>query len=272
MFRIALIWALLALPAATQSPCGPEAACAIDEGDYHVMLPPEWDGEAPMPALIWYHGHNSSAASVFRSRGLIDTFVKNGYALIAPNGARLPGRNTRAWPARRDGRDRRDDVAFTLSVLDDAKSRFAIDEARIFVAGFSAGGSMAWLMACEAASHFAGFASVSGALRRPVPETECTDGPFRLLQVHGFTDKQVPFEGRGIRDWHQGDLFESFGLARATNSCRSNPDDIAINGAFRCRSWGASCGEGALRMCIHDGGHGLPRGWTDLARDFFETD
>lgn len=236
-----------------------------------MMSPSDWDGTSERPALIWYHGHNSSAASIFRSRGLIETFVENGYLVIAPNGARLPGRNTRAWPARKDGRDRRDDVAFTLDVLEDAKARVAIDPERVYVAGFSAGGSMAWLMACHAAEQFAGFASVSGAMRRPVPDQACAAGPFRLLQVHGFSDAQVPFEGRGIRDWHQGDLFESFGIARATNACRSNPDSIEISDTFRCRSWNDSCYKGALKMCIHDGGHGLPRGWTNLARDFFET-
>ena len=269
LILLTLLWAA---PIAAETPCGPDAACEIDNGDYHLVFPPDWDGKSELPALIWYHGHNSQAASIFRSRGLIETFANNGYLLIAPNGAPLPGRKTRAWPARLDGSDRRDDIAFTLSVLDDVEARLPIDTARIHVAGFSAGGSMAWLMACHAAERFAGFASVSGAMRRPVPAENCQSGPFNLIQIHGFTDKQVPFEGRGIRDWHQGDLFESFGLARATNACRSNPDNIAIEGEFRCRDWNNSCETGGLRMCIHDGGHGLPKGWTDQARAFFEQE
>jgi polyhydroxybutyrate depolymerase len=89
------------------------------------------------------------------------------------------------------------------------------------------------------------------------------------LQVHGFADTQVPFEGRAIGDWHQGDLFESFALMRATNSCRSNPDEIIRGKVFRCRSWN-SCEAGALKMCLHDGGHGLTKGWTALAWDWFD--
>lgn len=268
IFLIAFLMFASALQADT--PCGPDAPCEIEGGSYHLVLPPDWDGKAAMPALIWYHGHNSSAASIFRSRGLRETFSNAGYLLIAPNGMKLPGRSTRAWPARRDGVDRRDDVAFTLAVLDDVSARLPVAEDRVHVAGFSAGGSMAWMMACYAADRFAGFASVSGALRRPSPSEQCEDGPFRLIQIHGFADKQVPFEGRGIRNWHQGDLFESFDLARKTNACRSNPDSIEIGETFRCRDWSASCGMGALRMCIHDGGHGLPRGWTDKAKAFFE--
>ena len=270
MLRFALLLLFLAGKGMADTPCGQGASCPVAGGDYHLIFPADWDGSRKLPALIWYHGHNSSAAAVFRSRGLIKSFVEQGYLLIAPNGAQLPGRKTRAWPARKDGRERRNDIEFTLAVLDDAQARVSIDPDKIYVAGFSAGGSMAWLMACHAADRFAGFASVSGALRRPVPDAQCPSGPFRLIQIHGFADKQVPFEGRGIRDWHQGDLFESFALARETNACRSNPDGIEMTDTFRCRDWSSSCAKGALRMCIHDGGHGLPKGWTDLARDFFE--
>ena len=261
---------ILALPVHAQTPCGKDAACEVDEGEYHLVFPPDWDGETPLPALVFYHGHNSSAASIFRSSGLRNSFVNNGYLLIAPNGAFIPGRKVRAWPARDLPPSQRDDVAFTLRVMDDVEKRIPLDTDRIYAGGFSAGGSMVWRMACLAGDRFNAFVSVSGAMRRPNP-TDCNTGPIRFLQVHGFADAQVPFEGRGIRDWHQGDLFESFSRARALNSCRTNPDNIEIGETFRCRDWNESCDAGALKMCIHDGGHGLPRGWTDLAKAFFEA-
>lgn len=258
-------------------PCGPEAPCEVDGGDYHLLFPDKWDGRSALPALVFFHGHRSSGASVYRSPGLKSAFADYGYLIIAPNGAVRPGSGIRAWPARPVGGDQRDDVAFALDVIDDVAERVPLDRDRIFVSGFSAGGSMAWMMACYAGDRFAGAVSVAGALRRPVPtDGRCPAGPVRVLQVHGFSDTQVPFEGRGIRDWHQGDVFESLSLMRATNGCRSNPDRIDIGADFRCRTWDKSCGgkagaeTSALRLCIHDGGHGLPSGWTDLARDWFE--
>ncbi|MEP3276260.1 MAG: PHB depolymerase family esterase [Stappiaceae bacterium] len=251
-------------------PCGADTPCTIDGGEYYLMFPPDWDGDSPLPAMIYYHGHRSSGASVFRAGSLKEDFSKNGYLIIAPNGAKRPGSDVRAWPARPAKGDQRDDVAFSLAVIDDVSSKVPLDNNRLYASGFSAGGSMAWMMACYAGDRFAGFASVAGALRRPNPEQICPGGPVKLLQVHGFADKQVPFEGRGIRDWHQGDLHESFSLMRATNQCRSNPDEIDVGEKFRCRTWGQSCENGALRMCIHDGGHGLPKGWTGLAREWFE--
>jgi polyhydroxybutyrate depolymerase len=255
--------------------CGPEAPCEIgtDEvtgGSYHLIYPEGWDGVTALPVLVFFHGHNSNGATVFRSGGLKTDFADHGYLIVAPNGPRISNGNARAWPARPVTGGRRDDVAFVLKVLDDVATRVPVDPASIYASGFSAGGSMAWMMACYAANRFDGIASVAGALRRPNPEGVCPSGPVRLIQIHGFSDTQVPFEGRGINDWHQGDLFQSFDLLRATNKCRSNPDRIEIGEVFSCREWSDSCESGAAKMCIHDGGHGLPQGWTALARTFFE--
>ncbi|MEO1677224.1 MAG: PHB depolymerase family esterase [Pseudomonadota bacterium] len=268
-----ILLALLPTSALAQTdPCGAEAPCEIGDGSYHLLLPEGWDDGTPRPVLVWFHGHRSSGASIFRSSGLQRDFVEAGYVLIAPNGALRPS-GIRGWPARPTGPELRDDVAFTLAVLADVGARMALDPERTYVSGFSAGGSMAWMMACYAGERFTAAASVAGALRRPHPDgAVCPAGPVRFLQIHGFTDAQVPFEGRAIGDWHQGDVFSSLSRIRATNACRSNPDAITLDTPLRCRDWSESCASGAaVRLCIHDGGHGLPPGWTLLARDWFEA-
>ncbi len=263
-YLLALI-VCIALPAWAQAPCGPDAPCEMDGGSYHMLVPE--NPSENMPALVFFHGHNATGGMIFRG-GIRSDFGEAGYVVIAPNGTPIQGRTTRRWAGREGGT--RDDVAFTLDVIADAKTKASIDPDRIYVAGFSAGGSMVWLMACKAADQFAGYASVSGALRQPNDTTDCPDAPVRFLQIHGFGDNQVPFEGRAIRDWHQGNLWDSLALARAANQCRSHPDTIDIGDRYRCRTWAESCGAGAIRFCEHDGGHGLPRGWTKMALDWFE--
>lgn len=267
--RVLTILLLLLTSAAwADAPCGPETPCEIETGSYHLRLPDTWDGVSPLPALVFFHGHNATGGMSFRNGGLKTDLLDAGYLLIAPNGEPIAGRKTRRWPGRVGGA--RDDVAFTLDVLADAKTRLPIDPERIFTAGFSAGGSMVWLLACRAADQFKAFVSVSGALRQPNPTENCPNAPVRFLHIHGFSDSQVPLEGREIRDWHQGDVFESLGLARQSNACRTNPDQIQIEDRFRCRLWAESCETGAIRLCLHDGGHGLPKGWTAMARNWFE--
>jgi len=128
---------------------------------------------------------------------------------------------------------------------------------------------MAWMMGCYEGDRFAAVISVAGALRRPAPEGRCPNPTPRALQVHGFGDRQVPFEGRGIRDWHQGDVHQTLALFRASNGCRSNPNDISVSENWRTRQW-RTCRIGDLAYAEHDGGHGLPRGWTNLAARWFE--
>lgn len=245
--------------------CGPQAPCEIEGGSYHMRVP---EGAGPHPVLIWYHGHRGNGASIHRSGGLQRDFLNQGYVLIAPNGYQRAKDGPRSYPAR-DGAPR-DDVDFTFKVLKAAGQRAKLDPNKIFVGGFSAGGSMAWLLACKQGDKLAGMVSVAGALRRP-NATDCAGlKSLPVMQVHGFADKQVPFEGRIIRDWHQGSIWESLDRARQINGCRSNPDEIKIDDDFRSRIWNASCAHAPVKVDIHDGGHGLPKGWTERARSFLE--
>ena len=262
---IALV--LFALPAWAQSPCNTDAPCEVAAGSYHMLIPENAAGNSP--ALVFFHGHNATGRMIFGAGGLKADFLDQGYVVIAPNGTPIEGRKTRRWAGREGGA--RDDVAFVLDVVADAAKHASIDPDRIYVAGFSAGGSMAWLMACKAAGQFAGFASVAGALRQPNDTQNCPNAPVRFLHIHGFADTQVPFEGRALGNWHQGSVWDSLTLAKRTNQCRSQPDSIDMGDPFRCRTWQDSCTTGALKFCEHDGGHGLPRGWTALARAWFEA-
>ena len=227
------------------------------------------EGDGPHPVLIWYHGANGTGGSIHRSGGLQRDFLEQGYALVAPNGQGRPDRARFFFPGR-DG-SARDDVAFTFEVLEAASERANLDMTRLYAAGFSAGGSMAWLLACEAGDRLSGMVSIAGALRRP-NSTDCSglEG-LPIMQVHGFLDAQVPLEGRAIRDWHQGSVWQSLERARAANGCRSNPDGLGIDEGFRVRVWDRSCRGAPVRIDIHDGAHGLPQGWTARARDFLEA-
>lgn len=249
---------------ASSADCGPEAPCEIEGGRYYLRVP---EGTGPYPVVIWFHGHRGSGASVHRNGALVQSFFNNGYALLAPNGFETDS-GVRSYPAR-DGA-LRDDVAFSFAALNDAASRANLDLDRVYASGFSAGGSMAWLLACEAGDQLAGMVSVAGALRRP-NSTDCRGlVGLPIMQVHGFRDVTVPFEGRGIRNWHQGSVWDSLEFARNANQCRSNPDRIVIEEGLRYRVWDESCGSARVRLDIHDGAHGIPPGWAGRARKFFE--
>lgn len=265
---IALAATAAASAAQDERPCRLETPCKVETSEYALVFPAEWDGEAALKPFVFFHGHNSSMASTARSGGLRDSFVTQGYLLIAPQGERSGEGRPRRWPAR-PGAGWRDDVAYTLSVLDDVAKRVPL-EGRAVVSGFSAGGSMAWMMGCYEGARVSAVMSVAGALRRPNPET-CEPMAPRAFHVHGFADAQVPFEGRAIRDWHQGDVRQTLALFRRSHGCRSNPGEITIGEHWRARVWTSCADDADLAYLEHDGGHGLPPGWSDIAARWLET-
>ncbi len=235
--------------------CGAETACEVESGHYMVSVPSGWDGETPLPAAIYFHGWQSTAEAAMANERMRQAFDEIGVLLIVPQGAE------KTWSHVGSPTQARDEIAFIDELLADIDERWPIDPDRFWVTGFSQGGSMAWDVACYRGDRFTAFAPFSGTFWDPLPET-CPSGPVNLRQVHGFIDNVVPLEGRAIRTWHQGDVFAGLDILREVNGCRANPTEFEMTDELRCRIWdGCSSGE-ELRLCLHDGGHGMPEGWV----------
>ncbi|MEL6421194.1 MAG: polyhydroxybutyrate depolymerase [Pseudomonadota bacterium] len=251
--------------------------CKTATGSYHLALPKAAGqaaglagGKTPLPVVFFFHGHNSSGANVVRNRALLKQITGRGYLLVAPNGTAGPGRRALGWPARPDAAGRRDDLAFIQEVRRDLTRHVTVDPSRMFVTGFSSGGSMAWYLACYGEDAYTAFAPIAGGLRRPLPENgRCPSGPQNVLHLHGFSDAQVPLEGRAIREWHQGDVFEGLAIMRATNACRAHPNRFERRDGHQCRRWSSCAGERRIAFCLHPRGHEIPPGWSALVMDFF---
>lgn len=267
-----LIAACAELPAGAAentADCGGETPCRIAGGEYHMALPDGWQGG---PAVMFLHGYGSSGAKVIANKGLVTALTARGYAVIAPSGLPWKEGKPADWSVR-DGWNTypRNDAAFLRGVLADAAARTGADPDRLLLSGFSRGGSMVWEMACLQPEFAAAYAAVSGGFWLPM--TQQCRGPVQLLHIHGFADKVVPLEGRAIPGSEAGvvqaDVWEGLQLWRRENACPSNAaDHQAADGVWRKR-W--QCGAGGLELILHKGGHGLPKGWSGMALDWFES-
>ncbi|MGI9333117.1 MAG: alpha/beta hydrolase family esterase [Gammaproteobacteria bacterium] len=250
---------------------GEEAPCAVPLGDYHFAAPADAGQRGPMPVVVHFHGAGGSGAALLRNGGLTNAAMKRGYVVVAPNGLKRPGRFGTGWSFRPEGLQMRDELAFVKQVLDDLGARADINRNRVLLSGFSIGGSLVWYLACKAPTQFAAYAPVAGGFWRPHPQT-CA-GPVRLLHTHGWRDKTVPLEGRPLRDGaiHQGDIFEGLQVWRRVNGCQGlRADEFDTEGRFWRRVW-TRCDPGtALEFALHPGSHGVPKGWSSMALDWFE--
>ena len=264
--------AITASGTATAETCGDvDTPCSVALGSFHVAAPPMADGDPARPAVIYLHGGGSSGTAMMRNSGMVNAMVGRGYVVIAPNGVVRPGRSGGSWSFGDFRAPMRDEAAFMRQIIDHAVDAFAVDRDRVLLTGFSIGGSMAWYLACRAPDDFAAYAPIAGGFWRPHP-TDCA-GPIKMLHTHGWTDQTVPLEGRPLREGvEQGDIHEGLQLWRRENGCtRLRADEFDTSGPFWRRVW-TTCDNGtALEFALHDGGHGIPPGWTNMALDWFEA-
>ena len=274
--------------------CGPQSPCQIKghtESDYVLSFPENWDGKKPLIPFVFFHGHGGAAQQIARGGGLVKRLKNTDYLLIVPNGPffNFNDRRVRGWAARKIRREERllhpglanrREIALTEAVLRQVKDMVPLKSEKLVISGFSSGGSMAWYFACYSKQPVDAVIAIAGGLRRPLPQglvmnqgqlwRTCPVGPRKLLHIHGFSDSQVPLEGRGIRAWHQGDVHEGLSVMRKTNSCQSKPATVNTRSPLWCRTWNDCTSGKPLRFCLHSGGHGIPKGWLKETFNWIE--
>jgi polyhydroxybutyrate depolymerase len=248
---------------------GASGPCELPNGTYHIVLPEGATG--PVPAILLLHGYGGEGLGTVRNKGMVNLMLGRGYAVIAPDGQPRENGEGRSWDFHPDRPATRDETAFLIAVADDAAARFGLQRDAMLLAGFSIGGSMTSYVACQAPDAFAAYAPVAGSFWRPHPE-DCA-GPVRLLHTHGKADRTVPLEGREIMPgFVQGNVIEAMAIWRLTDGCPSAEADETVKlGIYTVQHW-TDCQPGTdLRFALHEGGHSIPRGWAQMAVDWFET-
>jgi polyhydroxybutyrate depolymerase len=148
------------------------------------------DGSRPL--LIAFHGRGGDAAELRAKSGLERAATARGMLVAFPEGL------GHGWAAgTRATKQRPDpglDVRFTEALIKHLVRTERADPDRVYVTGFSNGGSMALRMAAERPALLAGAASVSGQLPTGSAAVEPT-GPVPVMVVYGADDPVRPLAG-----------------------------------------------------------------------------
>jgi poly(3-hydroxybutyrate) depolymerase len=90
-----------------------------------------------------------------------------------------------------------DDGQYLLSLLDEAVSRFSVDEGRVYFSGHSNGSFMSLFMACRHSDRVAAISGNAGAL--PANECECRpSSQVSVLHFHAKEDATILYSGGNI--------------------------------------------------------------------------
>jgi poly(3-hydroxybutyrate) depolymerase len=181
---------------------------------YILRYPPNYDSSHPYRLILAYHWYTGSASQVFDCNtesikcyttqspffGLWN-LANNSTIFVAPDGIDAGWANT-------NGRD----LALTDDILKEVEADLCVDTSRVFANGFSYGGSMTAMLACQRADVFravavyaGGISGMSGACTGTMPiayygATGTQDSGYaggqnavqHFAQVNGCTAQTLP--------------------------------------------------------------------------------
>ncbi|TNY38355.1 hypothetical protein EIO00_01915 [Thermomonospora catenispora] len=245
--------------------------------EYRLRVPPQlaerrWrDGRpaAPLPLLVALHGGAADAGRMERISGFDETADREGVLVAYPEGWLM------SWnagfccgPAKLAGID---DVGFVTALVRRLVDAGLADPDRVFAAGFSNGGGLAYRLACEAPGTFAAIGVVAAAMAMP----RCDPAPTSVLIMHGTRDGSVPYEGGGRIDWNDPRPFPPVSHAvdywREKNGLPPLGRVFRVDGGPDCRSTGRGRSGTEVALCRIEGdGHAWPTGAHRTLWTFFK--
>lgn len=167
---------------------------------------PDGLGETPVPLLVVLHGGTQSndvmrAGASLELRTLAD---RERFVVAFPNGTSStdgtsgPSGSFNWNDCRSDAgpaATAADDVGFVAALIDALAARFPIDADRVYVAGASNGGMMAYRLALELSDRVA---AVAASIANVPANSECRDAPLEpvsVLIMNGTADRIMPWAG-----------------------------------------------------------------------------
>lgn len=226
---------------------------------FSVHLPPTYGRRSgPVPLLILLHGHGSSGANIERSTGMSYKADDERFIAVYPDGRGKPS----AWQVFDDASGHNDDVAFISQLIDTMKKLYSIDDKRIYVAGHSNGGMMAYRVGVDLADEIAGIGVSAGLLGKAFAADNPAATPVTLVAFHGRADNVVPYDG-GDGDRRYQRRFLSAPASVAAFAQRDGCDNASVteraNGNVVEKNY-SGCGGGSavLFVTIKDLSHKWP--------------
>jgi polyhydroxybutyrate depolymerase len=255
-----------------------------DTRDVIVHIPPAYDGSLELPLLIVLHGGAGNGSQIQRLTELDADADEYGFIVAYPDGSGRLGDSLLTWNSGHCCgyalENDVDDVAFIDLLIDRLISHYAVDPSRVYLAGISNGGMMAYRAGAELADKVAGIAPIAGSIGGRITENgfEIVPGrpgaPVSVIAFHGMQDQHVLYEGGiGPEEIIEGrvdiSVYESINFWLDANDCDLVPEtgtqaegNIVIDTYGGCEG-----GTAVVLVTIVDGGHAWPGASRGLVSD-----
>ena len=161
--------------------------------EYIIYVPKSYDRTSSIPLVLNFHGFGGSASEFMNYADMRSLAESEIFILAYPQGSYLNGASHwNACPTGNGNKSTADDFGFIESMINEISSSYNLDMKRLYAAGYSNGGMMAYGLAHYKSDLIAAVASVSGAM------LDClgpTSHPIPIIHFHGTSDGIIPYNG-----------------------------------------------------------------------------
>ena len=160
--------------------------------EYILYVPNSYDETSATPILFNFHGFGGNASQFINVADMRAEAESNSFILVYPQGSCLDGvPHWNPCPIDGDNKSTADDLGFVEAMVNEISSQYNLDMERIYAAGYSNGGMMAYGLANYKSNLIAAVASVSGSM------LDClgnTSHPMPVVHLHGTNDGVIAYD------------------------------------------------------------------------------
>jgi len=155
------------------------------------VVPANYSDAQKWPLLLVFAGFGGMSSTTAAYLGYTDLANAQGFFLVAPDPDPLHARyawnpNPMQYPEW--------DVIYLRAIIHDMESKYAIDPARVFVAGHSQGAEMAHRMACDDSEDVVAIVSLAGQVAKDPADCAPTRA-VSVVEIHGTSDQTLGYNG-----------------------------------------------------------------------------
>jgi polyhydroxybutyrate depolymerase len=269
---LSLVLLVMAAPAANATPVVAHINVGGLTRNYIIDVPA---GAGAKPTILMLHGLGDTAVSVMQATKLPLTGEQQGFVSVFPAGlakqwnvfqaGQAPPAYVQRWQ-QAGSNTPPDDVGFLKALVGDLVTHHIADPARVYIAGFSAGGFMAMRMMCEDAQTFAAVALYSASMPSTVGPTCHPSGTVPLgmpfMAFKGTADHNEPYIGGWVLDhslwvWSADRLMH---FMTTLDGCRGTPATGPMPGGTpeeHFARWNDCPFGPVILVTVTGGGHGI---------------
>ncbi len=230
-------------------------------GDYrrqYVIHVPEkyFETEAPAPLVMVLHGAGGTGQGIESFSGFDALSDKEGFIVAYPDALNY------SWnDGRGDEMSVIDDLGYLQHIIDSVDQKANIDRTRVYAAGYSRGGMMAYRLACVFPTEFTAITSVASTF--PIYLLpECRNAPPKpIMVIQGTDDPVIPWMGIDSAFLSAADTFkywsthnECIGVGPIKEVVDANP----LDGTRLLIQEGLKCTQPIFLYGVFHGGHTWP--------------